>query len=174
VGIVTVVAVQDGDTTPPPRAERDDACTPSVSGDGADVGDPAPAFALPGLDGGCVRMDAPAGAPTIVNFWASWCNPCRREFPMLEEAYDEHRGDGLEVVGVTYRDIDDDARAFADAEEADWPLAHDEDEIVAKAYGVNTIPQTFFVDARGRVTGHVFGTLTKRDLDTELEKILAP
>ena len=173
VGIVTAVAVSgDGDADPPESASDQQACAPSVSGDGADIGDSAPTFDLPGLHVGCVRSAAVEGAPTIINFWASWCNPCRREFPRLQIAFDEYRADGLEIVGVTYRDIESDAVAFADDQGADWLLAHDEGEVVAKAYGVNTIPQTFFIDARGRITGHVFGTLTQQELDAEVRKLL--
>jgi cytochrome c biogenesis protein CcmG/thiol:disulfide interchange protein DsbE len=173
VGIATAVAVSGGgDSDAPERASDRHPCVPSVSGEGADVGDSAPTFELPGLRVGCVRSVAVEGAPTIVNFWASWCNPCRREFPRLQVAFDEHRAEGLEIIGVTYRDIESDAVAFADDQGADWLLLHDEDEIVAKAYGVNNIPQTFFIDDRGRITGRIFGALTRAELDEELAKIL--
>jgi cytochrome c biogenesis protein CcmG/thiol:disulfide interchange protein DsbE len=171
VVIVTLVAISGGDDSES-GSVAESSCSPSVSGDGADVGDTAPAFELPELQAGCVNAASLEGSPRIVNFWASWCNPCRREFPMLQAAFDEHHADGLEVVGITYRDIESDAVAFADDQGADWTLAHDEDEIVAKAYGVNNIPQTFFVDADGTVTGRIFGALTRAELDEELEKIL--
>jgi len=142
-------------------------------GDGpATVGGTAPDFALPGLDGGRVSLSAYAGVPVIVNFWASWCNPCRKEFPLLQAARRAYADAGLEVIGVSYEDIASDARAFAEAQDANWPLARDPGGALAAAYGVRAIPQTFFIDADGTIVSRVFGITSARDLEAEIRKIV--
>jgi cytochrome c biogenesis protein CcmG, thiol:disulfide interchange protein DsbE len=145
-----------------------------VAGDGPEVGSPAPDFSLPALDGGAdVRLADFRGRPVIVNFWASWCNPCRQEFPLLQRALREHRADRLAVIGVTYRDIPDDSRSFVSQMRATWPQAVDDDRAVAKAYGVRSIPLTFFVRADGTIAARVFGFTTEAALADPLAKLLA-
>jgi cytochrome c biogenesis protein CcmG/thiol:disulfide interchange protein DsbE len=136
------------------------------------VGAAAPDFVLPGLDGTSVALADFAGKPTVVNFWASWCHPCRKEFPLLEAALAKHAPDGLEVVGVTYRDIPSDSRAFVADQGADWAFARDPDGKLATAYGVRAVPQTFFVGADGTIVSRVFGITSAKDLEAEIQKIL--
>lgn len=133
----------------------------------------APSFRLPGLEGGCVDLRALRGQPVVLNFWASWCNPCRREFPLLRDALEARAEDDLAVVGIVYRDISSDARAFADEFGATWALALDEDSEAARAYGVRAIPQTFFVRRDGTVARRVFGLTTARGLGRHLDEITA-
>lgn len=148
--------------------------TGAFLGPGApEVGQPAPDFQLPRLDGrGTIRLSELRGRPVVVNFWASWCNPCRQEFPLLRAARAKHRRAGLEVIGISYRDIPSDARAFARSENATWPLARDPGGAVAAGYGVRAIPQTFFVGRDGIVAARVFGLTSARDLDDTLAEIL--
>lgn len=136
------------------------------------AGSPAPAFVLPGLDGGCIRLTALRGRPVVVNFWASWCNPCRQEFPRLRAAYAHHHGSGLAVVGITYRDIQSDARRFARDHGAHWLLADDEDGNVARAYTVAAVPQTLFIGRDGVITARIYGPLSQHELQAELRRIL--
>jgi cytochrome c biogenesis protein CcmG, thiol:disulfide interchange protein DsbE len=148
------------------------ACTPAVHGNGAATGDAAPTFTLPTLDHRCVRLAALRGSPVVVNFWASWCHPCRQEFPDLRAAYAEHHAAGLEIVGVTYRDIRSDSRQFAREQHADWILASDDDGDVAKAYGVKPVPQTIFIRPDGTIAAHIYGPVSKRELAKQLRTIL--
>lgn len=108
----------------------------------------------------------------IVNFWASWCFPCREEMPLLRNAYVKYQADGLEIVGISYRDIDSDSRAFAKEYRATWLLATDPRRAAADAYGIRGIPQSIFIRRDGTISGHIRG-MTRADLDRELEKILA-
>jgi DsbE subfamily thiol:disulfide oxidoreductase len=138
----------------------------------ADVGDEAPSFTLPTLKGGALTLSELRGRPVVVNFWASWCHPCREEFPLLADALAEHKRDDLAVVGVTYQDIESDARRFVEEMDAAWPQAVDDGGSVARSYGVRAIPLTFFVDADGRVADRVIGFSTEEALDRSLATIL--
>ena len=139
----------------------------------AQVGQPAPDFTLRTLDGKRVSLASLRGRPVILNFWASWCNPCRHEFPQLRETLQKHRADKLAVVGISFEDIDSDARQFAKQQHATWPLAVDVNGAAAKAYDVRYVPTTYFITPDGVVADQVFGQLpTGTDFQTSLSKIL--
>jgi cytochrome c biogenesis protein CcmG/thiol:disulfide interchange protein DsbE len=174
VAVVTVVVIDGNDgssSAPVMTGNGDRGVVASVAAGSPDIGAPAPDFTLTGLDGKPVRLSDYRGRPVVVNFWASWCNPCRREFPLLAAARAAHRKDGLEVIGVSYRDIPSDARAFAADKGATWPLARDDDQVVANAYGVRAVPQTFFVDRDGVVRERLFGITSAAELEQNLASI---
>lgn len=144
-----------------------------VTGVGGEVGSPAPDFQLPALDGrGDVRLADYRGRPVIVNFWASWCNPCREEFPLLKQALRDHRAQRLAVIGVTYQDIASDSRGFVKRQRATWPQGVDDGGAVADAFGVRAIPQSFFVRADGTIAARVFGFTSEAALAGPLEALL--
>jgi thiol-disulfide isomerase/thioredoxin len=133
-------------------------------------GTPAPALRLPGLDGGTVDLAAYRGRPVVVNFWASWCEPCKRELPLLAEA----AGQGPTapaVIGVVVRDDPAAARAMAARHGARWPMALDTDERVAGAWRVALLPQTFFVRADGTIASQQPGELTADALRAQLARV---
>ena len=138
----------------------------------ADVGEPAPDFELGTLDGDTVRLSDLRGRPVVVNFWASWCNPCRKEFPILAETLEENVDADLAVIGVTYRDIESDSRDFVADMEATWPQAIDDNSAVARAFGIRAIPVTFFVDADGMIAARLFGFSSPDALEEPLDRIL--
>jgi thiol-disulfide isomerase/thioredoxin len=122
----------------------------------------APALRLRALDGGRVDLAALRGRPVVVNFWATWCEPCVREFPLLAKAAADHRGDRLAVVGVLAEDRPDAARAFVAP-----------DRRAAAAWGVTVgLPHTFFVRPDGTLASHQLGELTPAALDRQLAAIL--
>lgn len=161
----------DGNDAAPARAGGSARATQVGSGP-AEVGQPAPDFTLPGLDRGTVALSDFAGKPVLVNFWASWCHPCRKEFPLFADALTKHERAGLEIVGVSFEDIPSDGRAFVADQDATWSFARDPDGELATTYGVRGIPQTFFVDAEGTIVSRLFGISSKRDLEAEIRKIL--
>ena len=182
VAAVTVVLVLSGggnDTPAASRTARVSAGTEAtfVAPDGsADVGAAAPDFALPPLDSkggtGPVALADYRGRPVLVNFWASWCHPCRKEFPLLKAARAKYAKDGLEVIGVSYRDIASDGRDFVASQGAGWPFARDPDGALAERYGVRAIPQTFFIRPDGTIASRVFGITSAKDLDAQIRAIL--
>jgi cytochrome c biogenesis protein CcmG/thiol:disulfide interchange protein DsbE len=145
----------------------------AVTGSGAEVGSPAPEFRLPALDGQRnVSLADYRGRPVIVNFWASWCHPCRQEFPLLKQALRDHRARRLAVIGVTYQDIPSDSRSFVKRQAATWPQGVDDGGAVASAYGVRAIPQSFFIRPDGTIAARVFGVTTEAALNDPLAKLL--
>jgi cytochrome c biogenesis protein CcmG/thiol:disulfide interchange protein DsbE len=103
--------------------------------------------------------------PVIVNFWASWCDPCQRETPLLARWYKQQHG-AVDLVGLDENDSAASALKFAEAKGVTYPLGSDPRVKVALAYGVQGagIPQTLFLDAGHRVVDHVYGALTVADL----------
>jgi cytochrome c biogenesis protein CcmG/thiol:disulfide interchange protein DsbE len=176
VGAVTGWAVASGSThRAATSSHRATIPTPSSGAPSATPpGSPAPAFSLPTLDGGHVSLARLAGHPVVVNFWASWCHPCRQEFPLLRAALARHRPQGLVIVGVSYQDIPSDARAFVRQEHADWAFATDDDGAVAAAYGVRPVPETFYVRRDGTLAGRRFGITSAHELEQDLTSILGP
>ena len=173
VAVTAAVVVTSGGSDAPTPEAGASAAEISVADGPAEVGGEAPDFTLPALDGGApVSLADARGRPVVLNLWASWCNPCRKEFPLLKAARAKYAKDGLEVIGVSYRDIPSDARAFADSKGATWPLARDPGGALAAAYGVRAIPQTFFIAPDGTIGSRVFGITSAEELDAEIQQIL--
>ena len=134
------------------------------------VGKPAPALVGTTLDGAPFDLAAQEGAPVLVNFWASWCGPCREEFPLLEDAAQRHAAEGLVVVGVLYKDDADPARDFVTEQGATWPTVADPERTIGAGWKVLGPPQTFFVDREGVIREVQVGQI--RDA-AELDRLLA-
>jgi cytochrome c biogenesis protein CcmG/thiol:disulfide interchange protein DsbE len=135
-------------------------------------GTPAPPLRLRGLDGRQVDLAALRGRPVVVNFWATWCEPCVREFPLLRQAAASHGPDGLAVVGVLSGDRPAAARAFVRRHGATWPVGIDPDAATAGAWGAVGLPHTWFVRPDGTLASHQLGELTRASLDRQLAEIL--
>ena len=145
----------------------------AASGPGPGVNRPAAAFDLQTLDGQRVALRDFAGRPLVVNFWASWCPPCREEAPLLVELA-RRAPNGLALVGVLYQDSPDAARKFAAEFSVTYPTLLDPDGRTAIDYGLTGIPETFFIDRSGVIRGHQVGALTQADLDAKLQTIVGP
>jgi cytochrome c biogenesis protein CcmG, thiol:disulfide interchange protein DsbE len=132
----------------------------------------APNFTLPRLDGaGDLSLASLDGKPRIVNFWASWCGPCRDEAPLLQEAADRYDG-RLVVLGVDYQDFTGDARRFVRKYKLTYPMVRDGNGGLLARWGVTGAPESFFVDGDGKVVAHVPGAVTKETLDAAIAKLL--
>jgi cytochrome c biogenesis protein CcmG/thiol:disulfide interchange protein DsbE len=136
------------------------------------VGALAPALALVDLDGKPVSLADLRGRPVVLNFWASWCGPCRDEFPELKAAVDAHAADGLAVVGVLFKDDVAPARDFMTKMGATWPSLADPDGVGANAYRVIAPPTTFFIDRDGVVRDLQLGGMSAEQLDRHLSMII--
>jgi cytochrome c biogenesis protein CcmG, thiol:disulfide interchange protein DsbE len=122
-------------------------------------------FTLPGLGHPSQRVALAAytGRPVIVNFFASWCVPCRQETPLLARFYRAEHG-RVTILGVDTNDATAAALRFARASGVTYPVGFDPASATATAYGVIAIPQTFFLNARHQVVRRVFGAVTMKDL----------
>ena len=115
---------------------------------------PAPAFTLERLDGsGRLALSDLRGKAVIVNFWASWCGPCKDEAPFLQQVYEKHRGRGLVVLGIDVEDFTKDARRFVSRHGLTYPNVRDVKKETIGKWGVTGYPETFFVDRNGRLVG---------------------
>ena len=136
------------------------------------VGRPAPAFDLQTLDGGRISLAELRGSPVVLNFWASWCIPCREEAPLLTAADATYRADGLRILGVVYQDSSENAGDFMARYGQTYPGLLDPDGRTAIDYGVFGIPETFFIDRSGVVRSRQVGALTEADLQRQVEAIV--
>ena len=136
-------------------------------------GSVAPLFALRDFDGHTVSLAAYRGRPVIVTFFASWCNPCEKETPLLERARREHAAEHLGVLGVMFNDREADARAFLSRLGAHYPALVDPEGNVARAYGVQRLPITFFIGPDGKVVARGFGLTQAKWLNPPLQQLLA-
>jgi cytochrome c biogenesis protein CcmG, thiol:disulfide interchange protein DsbE len=126
----------------------------------------APAFSLAALgqSGQRVTLDQYAGKPLIVNFFASWCQPCKEETPLLAKFYASEHG-SVALVGLDENDGQANAVAFTKAQGVAYPVGFDPSVTAGSAYGVAALPQTFFLDAQHRIVDRVFGAVTQASLD---------
>jgi cytochrome c biogenesis protein CcmG/thiol:disulfide interchange protein DsbE len=149
-------------------------------------GRPAPDFSLVSLTGEPLTSRQLRGAPVVLNFWASWCAPCREEAPLLEAKWREYRDQGVRFIGVNIRDHAADAREFVDRYGITFPILRDPDQQLAAELGVGIgLPQTFFItedwNLIATVTGReltrvggvqVLGAISEEELDRNIRALL--
>jgi thiol-disulfide isomerase/thioredoxin len=133
------------------------------------VGNPAPDFALRDASGKVVTLSDLRGNVVWVNFWATWCVPCKRELPDIQALYDEKHAAGLEVLEVNYQEDLDTARGFFDARGIRLPnLLLDESGSVYEQYRLQGLPDSFFIDREGNLAALQFGFLTQEKMRERL------
>ena len=127
---------------------------------------PAPTFSVAALghSGQHLALSDYAGQPLIVNFFASWCVPCKQETPLLAKFYQAEHGK-VALVGLDENDTQGSALAFTRAEGVGYPVGFDPEVIAASAYGVAGLPQTFFLNAQHRIVDRVFGAVTQAEIN---------
>jgi cytochrome c biogenesis protein CcmG/thiol:disulfide interchange protein DsbE len=138
------------------------------------LGKPASPFALTAFDGKPVALDALKGQVVIVNFWASWCYPaCYEEAPSLERAWQTYKDRGLVVVGVNFQDKEEPAKRFLTQFGHTFPNAPDPAGRVSVDYGVYGVPETYFIDKKGRLRFKQVGPVSDELLKQQIETLLA-
>ncbi len=138
------------------------------------VGAVAPPFSLRKLVGtGSVSLASLRGRPIVLNFWASWCIPCKSEARVLERDWTRYRGRGVVFVGVDYHDLASDARHFVAAHELTFTMLEDGSGSVTGSYGITQVPETYVLSRQGRVVAHLPGPLTYPGFARRLRSALA-
>lgn len=137
------------------------------------IGFKAPGFKLKALDEKEYSLETLEGKPVVINFWASWCGPCRLEAPELVKLYEKYKNQ-LEIyaINLTFNDSIEGAKAFSDEYDFTFPVLLDTDGLVGKRYQVQAIPTTFFVNEKGIVVDQVTGLAQPDDLEGKFLKLL--
>jgi peroxiredoxin len=143
-----------------------------------EVNKPAPDFALPGLDGKDVRLSDYRGKVVLVNFWGTWCEPCKDETPALQAAYRDLGGQGLVIIGIDLRNQErngaegvDDVRSFTARYGVTYPIALDVAGEVARAFQIYPIPTSFFIDPSGTIRYVRAGPIDAREIEPIFKKL---
>ncbi|MEO5575248.1 MAG: TlpA disulfide reductase family protein [Gaiellaceae bacterium] len=136
----------------------------------------APQFALERLDGkGELSLRSLRGRPVVLNFWASWCGPCKDEAPVLEAAAKRWRGQDVAFVGVDVKDFRGDARDFLARYGVTYPNVYDGKGSTVGRYGVRRFPETYFVNADGKVVYRIAGAVQDaEEIDEAIRRAIAP
>jgi cytochrome c biogenesis protein CcmG/thiol:disulfide interchange protein DsbE len=155
------------------------ACTHGSTGANDPLGakpmsSPAPALSGETLDGSTASLADLLGNVVVVNFWATWCKPCREEQPELEQVHRDYRGRGVSFLGVNERDDSAAARAWVREFHVTYPSIVDEPGSWADDFGLFGYPDTFVVDAGGTIRWAIYGQTSGAQLREILDRVLAP
>jgi len=118
---------------------------------------PAPDFALPDLDGTVHRLSDYRGKVVVLNFWATWCPPCREEMPSMQRAWQQVRDEGILFLAVDVGESEDDVFTFTGDYPVEFPLLLDQDSSVTQRWPIRGLPTTYVIDTRGRIAYRAIG-----------------
>lgn len=135
----------------------------------------APDFTVVDYNGKQTKLSDKKGKPVVVNFWASWCGPCKSEFPAFEDAYNKYGNDvEFMMINLTdgYQETISSAKSFIDEQNYTFPVYYDTTMSASNAYGVFSIPKTLFIDKNGNVVQNRTGTISQDTLEQNIESLL--
>jgi thiol-disulfide isomerase/thioredoxin len=143
----------------------------------------APGFTLADLNGNKVSLAGFKGRPLVVDFWATWCGPCKVEIPWFEKLHDQYAGQGLEILGVSTDDLDrdDPAKLFTQKRDIsdfvtkmhmNYPVLLGEDKVEDK-WGIDAMPTTFFIDRNGKIVATTVGLAPRDVIEADIQKAIA-
>ena len=133
----------------------------------------APAFSLSRLDrDGRLELASLRDKVVLINFWATWCEPCKRELPRLQRSWERYQGRGVVFVGIDAQDFDDRARRAIKRYGMTYPVAYDGAGKVLGRYGGLPLPKTFVLDRRGRIVDYQLGELDGTDIERLVDRAL--
>ena len=136
------------------------------------VGQPAPTFSRPSLEGYEINLQDLKGSPVVINFWATWCQPCKSEHGHLIAAAQRFKPKGVAFLGVLYGDEADTAKRYVKRAGSDYPTLIDDAQSIPIDYGVGGVPETFVIDKDGVIVKKFTGPVTEVELSSILESLL--
>lgn len=136
------------------------------------VGDQAPDFALTDLDGNIISLADLRGRPVIINFWATWCAPCRLEMPELQAAYQRYQANELAILAINREETAEEVAAYFQELQLTFPPLLDEKAVIANLYQIFNMPTTYFVNPDGLVAAIHHGPLSQKLLDNYLSQTI--
>jgi cytochrome c biogenesis protein CcmG/thiol:disulfide interchange protein DsbE len=141
---------------------------------GFQTGNFAPDFELRSLDGHSVTLSSMRGKPVLLNFWATWCAPCRVEMPWLVQLNQQYKAQGVQIVGVSLDDAgaDKDVAAFAKDKGVKYDVLFGNSSVADAYSGVRFMPQSFFIDREGKISKTSIGLTSKNDLEDGIKALL--
>lgn len=143
----------------------------SSDGSPVKIGKEAPNFTLTKLDGETVSLSSLRGSGVFINFWGTWCEPCKREMPHMEAQYQKMKDNGIEILAVNIAESHLVASTFAERHKLTFPILLDKDRAVMNRYGVTFLPSSFFIDKEGKVVAHHVGELNEGMIEEYLNRI---
>jgi cytochrome c biogenesis protein CcmG/thiol:disulfide interchange protein DsbE len=152
---------------------------PALAGDlppiDAKVGFLAPEFTMQTLDGKTIRLSDLRGRPVLINYWVSWCIPCKEEMPILEKIHQDYQQKGLQVVSVDAIEQDnlDDVKAMVNTFQMSFPVMLDQGEAFKNTYQASFFPTNYFIDANGIIREIILGNTTAGKLTAKVEWLMA-
>lgn len=132
----------------------------------------APALALPTLDGKNISLSDLRGTVVLVNFWATWCPPCRAEMPEIQTAYEKYRAQNFTVLAVDVAEDEATINPFVQEFKLTFPILLDRDTAVTKRYQVNGLPTTFFIGRDGTIRAMNLGAMNRAYIESQLAPLL--
>ena len=137
-----------------------------------EVGRLAPDFTLIDLEGDSVTLSDFQGKAVFINFWATWCPPCRAEMPDIEAVYQEYKSKDVVVIGVDLLETESEVRQFVQRGGYSWTFVIDTTGEVTNDYGITAIPTSFFLDKEGIIRAVKVGAMTKRVMESQLAEAM--
>jgi cytochrome c biogenesis protein CcmG/thiol:disulfide interchange protein DsbE len=134
---------------------------------------PAPDFTLTTLDGDTYRLADLKGQVVVINFWASWCGPCRVEAPALQKVWERYQNQGVTFLGVAYTDTERGAREFIAQYSQTYPNGLDLGTKISDLYNIQGVPETFIINQRGEVVEFIMQQVNEAQLSAILDRVLA-
>jgi len=132
----------------------------------------APGFSLPSRAGDTVTLDKLKGQVVMINFWASWCGPCRTEMPLLDQMYKRYSSLGFTLIGVNVEADTKDAEKLLASMPVTFPVVFDRESKVSKMYDVNAMPSSVFIDRKGNVSESIEGILLVEEFEEKVKPLL--
>lgn len=133
------------------------------------AGDKAPDFELVDLNGDRHRLSEYAEQGVFLNFWGTWCEPCKREFPLIDRQYQEYQNQGVHVLAVNIAESDFAVRNYMESRGLTFPVVIDKEKSVMNAYNINPLPTTFLINSDGEIvkiiTGEMNETMVKQYME---------